>query len=67
MDCDLCKSESEINNFPDTWIPFKDYLYSIKDNVIHEYKPDYRVINVIPYEYMKVCLATDGEELESFF
>ena len=66
-DYELQACEDMLNRYPDNWIPFDDCLYSVLDGVENEYKPEYRVINKIPYKYADVKQAIDGEELESFF
>ncbi len=66
-DYELQCCEDMLNRYPDNWIPFEDCLYSVLDDMENEYKPEYRVINKIPYKYADVKQAIDGEELESFF
>lgn len=65
-DYGLQVTEAELNNYPDDWIAFQDGLYDLKNNVLHEYKPELRVVNRIPHEYLKVCCATEGVETEKF-
>ena len=66
-DYELQACEDMLNRYPDNWIPFDDCLYSVLDGVENEYKPEYRVINKIPYKYADVKQALNGEELEKFF
>ena len=63
-DYELQACEDMLNRYPDNWIPFDDCLYSVLDGVENEYKPEYRVINKIPYKYADVKQASNGEELE---
>lgn len=65
-DYELQASEDMLNKYPDSWIPFEDCLYSITDDTEYEHKPEYKVINRIPYRYADVKQATKGNEIEKF-
>lgn len=47
------KELSEVNIYPGHWINFKNGMYDLKENVMHEHSPSYLSINQIPHNYQK--------------
>lgn len=51
MDEELEKTYSEINNYPDYWVNFKNGFWDAKSGKMIEHNPKYLAINQIPHEY----------------
>lgn len=66
QDCELLASEEDVNKYPLTWIPFKDYLYDVLTGKVHNYTPVYRVINQIPYNCMDIISSTEKGRIDTF-
>ena len=66
QDCELLASEEDVNKYPLNWIPFKDYLYDVTTGKVHNYTPEYRVINQIPYNCMDIVSSTDKGRVDAF-
>lgn len=66
MDFDLEKSYEEINQFPKSWIPFKNCMVDGETGETHEHSPQYYCINQIPWDYDPDGKC-QGIETEKFF
>lgn len=66
QDYDIEISEEELNQYPSTCIPFKDCLYDVLTGEIQEYKPEYLVINRIPYNYADVISFKNENGIDRF-
>jgi phage/plasmid primase, P4 family, C-terminal domain len=45
----LIRPFSEINNYPNSWVNFKNGMYDVKSNVLHKHRVEYYSINQIPH------------------
>lgn len=51
MDYELQKDYEDINRYPEYWICFKNGMYDVLTNELHEHRVDYYCINQIPWNY----------------
>ena len=51
QDPDLVVGKYDVNDYPVTWINFRNGMYDVTTGIMHEHSPKYRSINQIPYWY----------------
>lgn len=47
----LQKTDDQINQYPLSWINFKNGMYDAQDRVMHDHDPRYLAINQIPHDF----------------
>jgi len=50
---------SDVNQFPVTWIPFRNGMLDVKTLVLHPHSPKYNCINQLPHDWTPDYKATD--------
>ncbi len=63
---ELQKDFSELNNFPTSYINFRDCMVDAKTLKEVPHSPEYLTINQLPYLYSDVKQAINGKEMEQF-
>ena len=70
QDYELEKNYNDINKYPEYWIPFKNFMFDVKNNHIVQHDPKYFCINQIPWD-LPMDLSDElkkdeGKETENF-
>lgn len=50
---------SEVNQYPSTWIPFRNGMLDVTNYELHPHKPEYRCINQLPHDWTPDYEASD--------
>lgn len=64
---ELQKDFSELNCYPASCINFMDCMLDVKTMQKMQHSPRYFSVNQIPFRYMDIEKAADGQETEKFF
>ncbi len=64
---ELQKEFSSLNNYPKSYINFRDCMLDVQTMKKLPHNPAYLSINQVPFNYADVEKAADGQEIEKFF
>lgn len=64
---ELHKKFSDLNNYPKSYINFRDCMLDVKTMQKIPHSPKFLSINQVPHKYVDVEIATEGKEIEKFF
>lgn len=64
---ELQKDFASLNNYPQSYINFRDCMFDVKTTKKLPHNPKYFSINQVPFKYEDIEKATNGEEIEKFF
>lgn len=63
---ELQRDFSSLNNYPKSYINFRDCMLDVKTMKIFPHDPKYLSINQIPFNYKDIEQEKDGQEIEKF-
>lgn len=66
-DADLQRNNGQVNQYPDTWICFKDCMLDAADMKAHAHSPEYFCVNQIPHKWRDILDSAKGETFRRFF
>lgn len=66
-DADLQRRNEQVNQYPDTWICFKDCMLDAADMKAYAHSPEYFCVNQIPHKWRDILDSTKGETFRKFF
>lgn len=66
-DADLQRNSEQVNQYPDTWICFKDCMLDAADMKAYAHSPEYFCVNQIPHKWRDILDSTKGETFRKFF
>lgn len=60
-------SFEDLNQYPETYINFRDCMLDVATMKEIPHSPDFYAINQLPFEWRKIKVAKEGTEIEKFF